>query len=349
MTRTWTFLCACVTAASLLGAVRAQQQAPPNPEFVAFLTSRFRLDERQLAAVKQGQPVIAPLAEAVPREVVMGGVVRIDAPPERTVALVRNIERLESGNGFLHTKRLSDPPKLDDFADLTVSPEDVAALRECRPGRCDVKLGGAAFDTLRMIDWRRPDASAQVQQMARRSAFEYVEAYRRGGNQELAIYRDAERPLFIAQEFADMVKRTSLLPEAVRELADLLLAHPPAPRPPSAEEFYYWSEVDFGLKPVIRINHVVIQQPSVSHLLPYVIATKQLYANHYFHTGLEIRAVVADAERPGRSHYLVVMNMARSDGLTGVFGGVVKTKVRAASRAGMESALRSTKRLAEGK
>lgn len=335
-------------AAGLLVGARAQSRPTDNQEFVSFLRTRFQLDERQMAAVRQGQPVIAPIPEAVSREVVVGGVVRIDAPPERTVALVRSIERLESGKGFLHTQRLSEPPRLDDFAGLMVSPEDLAALRACKPGRCDVKLGGAAFDTLRTIDWRRPDAAAQVQQLARRAAFDYVDAYRRGGNAELAIYRDAERPLFIAQEFADMVKRTSMLPESVPDVADLLLTHPPAPKPGSAEEFYYWSEADFGLKPVIRINHVVIQQPSVSHLVPYVIATKQLYANHYFHTGLEIRALVADAERPGRSHYLVVLDMARSDGLTGVFGGVVKSKVRAASRAAMESALRSTKRLAEG-
>lgn len=321
--------------------------ATANQAFVEFLRTRFKLDARQMALVAQGQPVIAPLPEAVPREVVMGGVVRIDAPPERTVALVRTIERLESGNGFLHTRKLSDPPVLGDFAELSVSPEDVAALRECRPGKCDVKMGGAAFDTLRTIDWRRPDAEAQVQQFARRAALEYVDAYRHGGNQELAVYRDSERPLFIAQEFADMVTRTSMLPESVPEVANLLLTHPPAPKPPTVEEFYYWSEVDFGLKPVIRINHVVIAKPAISHLIPYVIATKQLYANHYFHTGLELRALVADEERPGRSHYLVVMNMARSDGLTGVFGGVVKSKVRAASRAGMEAALRSTKRLAE--
>ena len=197
------------------------------------------------------------LPESVPREVVVGGVVHIDAPAEKTVAAIRNIERLESGPGFLHTQRLSDPPRLDDFAKLTVSAEDMSALRQCRPGHCDVKLGGAAFDTLASVDWRAPGAEQRVQGLARRAAFEYVEAYRHGGNNELAIYRDNDHPLFIAQEFADMVARTSMLPEAVPELADLLLKSPPAPRPPSAEEFYYWSEADFGLKPVIRINHVV--------------------------------------------------------------------------------------------
>ena len=64
------------------------------------------------------------------------------------------------------------------------------------------------------IDESRSDPFQPVQTLARRAAFEYVEAYRRGGNNELAIYRDADHPLFIAQEFADMVARTSLLPEA---------------------------------------------------------------------------------------------------------------------------------------
>ena len=87
----------------------------------------------------------------------------------------------------------------------------------------------------------------------------------------------------------------------------------------------------------------------LSPLMPYVVATKQLYANHYFHTALEVRALVDDESKPGQAHYLVVLNMARSDGLTGVFGGMVKSKVRSASRSGMEAALASMRRLAEAR
>ena len=72
-----------------------------------------------------------------------------------------------------------------------------------------------------------------------------------------------------------------------------------------------------------------------------------MYANHYFHTALEIRVLIDDEARPGRAHHLLVLSMARSDGLTGVFGGVVKSKVSTASLAGLEQALRATKRLAE--
>lgn len=311
------------------------------------LTTRFAMNSRQLAALGRGEPVTVLLPGSVDREVVVGGAVRIQAPPERTVALVREIERLESGPSFLHTRRLSEPPRPEDFAAFQVSKEDIAALRRCRPGDCDVNLGPRGFDALARIDWAASDAAEQVRGVARRTAFEYLEAYRAGGNQALAVYTDRARPLFMAQEFADMVKRTSQLPDALPELAAFLLGHPATPRPPATEDFYYWSEADFGLKPVFRINYVVIHRPSGAGSTRYAIATKQLYANHYFHTALELRVLIDDESRPGKAHYLVVLNMARSDGLTGLFGGVVKSRARAASRTGLQRSLLATKRLAE--
>ena len=183
--------------------------------------------------------------------------------------------------------------------------------------------------------------------LARQAALEYVEAYRQGGNEALAVYADRERPLSVAQEFADMVRRTSQLPDVMPELADHLLGHPTAPRPRDAEDFYYWSVADFGLKPVFRLNYVVIHRPQSPIATRYAIATKQLYANHYFHPALEVRSLIDDEAQPGIAHYLVVLNMARLDGLTGLFGGLVKSRVRAASRSGLERSLLATKKLAE--
>ncbi len=343
MTR-WLSVPAVLLSLGLFAAPRAQPSGATSVE--AFLRARFRMDESQGAAVQQGRPVAVVLPGAVDREIVVAGAVRIATPADRTVARLKDVERLESGPGFLQTKRLSEPPRLDDFASFSVTADDLKALRTCRPGRCGVKLGAGAFESLGMIDWRAPDAEPQVQALARRSALEYVEAYRRGGNRELAIYRDTERPQFIAQEFADMVARTSLLPEWLPELAALLLNYPSGDRPPGFEELFYWSVSDFGLKPVFRLNHMVIIRPTTGATV-YAVATKQLYASHYFHTALEVRAIVDDAERPGRGHYLLVLNMGRSDGLSGVFGGMVKWRARTASRDAVEAALRATKRLAE--
>ena len=75
---------------------------------------------------------------------------------------------------------------------------------------------------------------------------------------------------------------------------------------------------------------------------------KQLYASHYFHTAFEVRAVVGDGRLPGKGVYLVMVNMARSDGLTGVLGGLlIKPKATNGSRNGLERALAAVKRRAE--
>lgn len=311
------------------------------------LTKRFGMKTGQVAAIKRGEPVAVLLPGSVDREIVVAGAVRIQAPAERTVALVRDIERLEKGPSFRHTRRISEPPRPEDFAAFVVSDEDIDAIRACRPGDCDVNLGPRGFEALASINWAAPGAAEHVRGLARHTAFQYLEAYRTGGNQALAVYTDRARPLFVAQEFADMVKRTSHLPDALPELSAYLLGHPVTATPAGTEDFYYWSEADFGLKPVFRINYVVIHRPSAAGLTRYAIATKQLYANHYFHSALEVRILVDDELQPGRSHYLLVLNMARSDGLSGLFGGVVKSRVRSASRGGLQRSLLATKRLAE--
>jgi hypothetical protein len=57
--------------------------------------------------------------------------------------------------------------------------------------------------------------------------------------------------------------------------------------------FLYWQETEFGLKPTIRISHVVIRQgPDEA-----TVASKMLYATHYFWTGLELRALLQDPSR----------------------------------------------------
>jgi hypothetical protein len=337
-----------VTAAAGLAAAAFVVPTATAPATIEqFLRQSFKLTAAQVDAVGRGEAVTVELPSAVGREIAVGGVVRIATPVEPVVSLVRDIERLESGPGFLGTKRFSDPPALADLDALRLPPEDIAALKTCRPGRCDVKLGQGAFELLKQIDWAAPDAAARVNALARQTALDYLNAYREGGNAELAVYRDTERPQFIAQEFDDMVKqRAPQLPNVLPGVADYLSAYPRGKRPEGLEEFFYWSLADFGLKPVFRLNHVVIfafpEGPT-----RYVIATKQLYASHYFHTALELRAVIDNAAAPGRGSYLVVLNVARSDGLTGMFGGLVRAKARGGSKQALQRGLGAMKRRAE--
>jgi hypothetical protein len=106
------------------------------------------------------------------------------------------------------------------------------------------------------------------------------------------------------------------------DLRDYLLRYP-AVTLANSTDFLYWQEASFGLKPTIRINHVVIQdRPGET-----VIASKMLYASHYFWTALERRMLVPDPSR-GKGFWLMTLNRSRSDGLSGFVGRVVRSRVR---------------------
>jgi hypothetical protein len=333
-------------AAAIL-ALHVSVAAQSDASAAQLLAQRFGFTPVQLAAVNAGTSVAVVLPSSVDCEIAVAGAVFVRATAARLGSVLQDVERLESGEGFIRTKRLSDPPRLADFTGLQLPAADVEALRDCRPGRCDVKLGQGAFDLLAKINWSAPDAAARINARARQASLEYVLAYRKGGNQELATYLDSERPQCVAREFEEMTGRVDLWPDVLTPLAKYLRGYPTAARPRLTTDFFYWSLAEFGLKPVFRINHVVIHGTGRTSGPLQVVAVKQLYASHYFHTAFEVRVVVSDARPARQGVHLVVLNMARSDGLTGVFGGLIRPRASNGSRDGLERALAAVKRIAE--
>jgi hypothetical protein len=107
---------------------------------------------------------------------------------------------------------------------------------------------------------------------------------------------------------------------------------------PNATSFLYWQETEFGLKPTIRINHLTIRETPEST----VVASKMLYATHYFWTALELRVLLPDVAR-GSGFWLVTINRSRSDGLSGFTGLFVRRHVRSEAVNGVLAALTATK------
>ena len=339
---------AVLAAAAAVLALHAFAAAQSHESAAQLLGQRFGFTPDQLAAVDAGTPVAAVLPSSVDREIAVVGAVFVHATSARLVSLLQDVERLESGSGFIRTRRLRDPPRLSDFAGLQLPAADVEALRDCRPGRCDVKLSKDGFDRLATIDWSARDAAARVNALARQTSLDYVLAYRKNGDRSLAVYLDSEKPQSIAREFEEMTGRADRWPDALTPLAKYFRGYPAAPRSRQTSDFFYWSLAEFGLKPVFRINHVVVHGTGRKSGLLHLVAVKQLYASHYFRAAFEVRAVVGDGRPSGKGVYLVMLNMARSDGLTGVLGGlIVKPRATSGSRGGLERALAAIKRTAE--
>jgi hypothetical protein len=70
----------------------------------------------------------------------------INASPHRYVEGVKDIENFERGNSFMITKRISEHPKVNDFADWHLPEEDFTDLRTCRVGNCELKLSGQTIE-----------------------------------------------------------------------------------------------------------------------------------------------------------------------------------------------------------
>jgi hypothetical protein len=314
-------------------------RAPAFPPGLGQYLDRYvKLDAAQRTQLLAGTPVTKLLDADESKEVAVFGAVWVDAPIARYLAAVRDIERFESGAAFRITKKISTPPRREDFAQLNLPDDDVKDLRTCRVGQCQLKLPEGIIERMRRdVDWNKPDVREQVNRIAREQAFEYVTGYLEGGNARLGVYRDSDRPTFVAQEFASLIDRLPEMGEFLPGVRRYLLDFPAATLPGS-DAFLYWQEANFGLKPTIRINHLVIaEDPSGA-----TIASKMLYASHYFWTALELRVLVRDPER-GPGFWFVTVSRSRSDGLSGFVGRVIRGKVRGEAEKGTIAVLQLTK------
>lgn len=308
----------------------------------AYLTEVVKLTTQEREALLQGRAVTRLLDADPTKEVAVFAAVWIAAPPRRYVDAVHDVERFESGRGFRITRRISMPPRLEDFAEMRLPDEDIAALRSCRVGDCDVKLSEKALQRFRKeVDWSAPNAAETVNAIFREVAFEYVKGYLEGGNDRLAVYRDDQRPRFVADEFRLMVNSMPELTAFMPNVRTYLLEFPRV-NMADTTSFLYWQETDFGLKPTIRISHLSIRESATET----VVASKMLYASHYFWTGLELRTLLPDPSR-GHGFWFVTVSRSRSDGLSGFRGMFVRGRVQRAVQNGALSAVQSTKKRLE--
>jgi hypothetical protein len=308
------------------------------PEKLSRLNLFVSLTDKQIEKLRAGQPVSKLLSTSVDYEVAVFGAAWINAPASEYVESVQNIEEFEKGENFLVTKRLSDPPQLEDFAAVDLTDQDVDDLKMCRVGACKLKMGRDAIARLGRENHSAktvplPDATTLFRQVL----FDYTIAYQHGGNAQLPVYQDKHHSTSVANEFSAMIDETPALLRHAPSLRQYLLEYP-NDQLSDGTSFFYWQEVDFGLKPTFRINHVAISWAADN----IVIASKLLYASHYFRAALELQMLVPDSSR-GSGFWLVTVKRLRSDGLSGSSGDMIRTRIQNEALKGLTKTLTATK------
>jgi hypothetical protein len=328
----------------------AALSAEPESTVERLLTARMGFSADDVRDLERGSAVTRSLDTRVRQEVANVAAVYLDASPDEFVARFRDIEAFERGPGIPQIGRFGVPPRLDDLESLTLDPEDVAELSTCRPGDCEVKLSADAMARFRdEVDWSSEDAARQADEVARSMVLDLLRAYQSHGNAALGAYVDGRRPLPVADHFRSLLASRDPLPAAVPALLAYLDGYPHG-LPDGADEFFYWTMVDFGMKPTIRLNHVTIcpLPDRQSTGVAYAIATKQLYASHYFHTTLELRFLLDRPGADGRDgSALISITRSRNDGMTGFRGLFLRPIIRRRSRDAVRNYLEHVKRQVE--
>lgn len=326
---------AFVTAASLVGAA---PQSPDSQQFVhAYLASnRFSADE--VSELEAGRVVAhVDASRSTGTEIAVVAAVKIRVPRAQVVSYYGQMIAYVDGEVTTAFGRFSAPPTIADVKDLAFDRDEVESLKSCRPGKCEIRLGGATLDALRSsIDWNAADYAARTNAFARNAAVDYLTAYQARGDAALITYNDRSKPVSLQEEWLGILGNSPLLQEHAPELKTYLERYPKATLP-GARDIFYWVKGTFGLAPVIGIVHGVVYEPP-SHPDRTVVVQKQLYASHYLDASLGVATLLDTQEAGHPATYLLYANRSRGDLLKGGFGGLKRNVARSqAHRAAQET------------
>ena len=309
-------------------------------DLTRLLTSRFRLNDMQRTVIDAG----LDSAEALPSPAADGvaaiGGIWIDAPAGTYLTWADNFADVDRGSAVQAVRKLSTPPRLSDFDAMTLSKEELRELSRCRVRDCTLQLDAASISGIAAINWRHRDAEAQATAIIREMMFSIATRYVEMGDAGLPDYHDSKRATDVAGICASILDEEAASGLAPPELVAHFRGRPGEPLPRSTS-YLYWTTNSFGLKPTTRLNHTVVYRAGAAGTAG-LVATKMLYASHYFHGGLEMRYVLADASTPDR-FLLIDVTRTRSDGLTGMTGAILGDTIRRRGLQALRRYLRFTK------
>ncbi len=274
----------------------------------AYLASELGFSSRDVLRLRRGRLVSQLLETPDRREIAVAGVLRVDLTSNDFVAATEDIETLLRGRTITEVRVVSDPPRREDFATVSLPQVDLEAVEGCSVGDCLVKLPGASILRLNGLDWSGAEPRPEVNEIFQATLYDYARRYWAG--EPLPPYQDKSRSVDPVEAFGPLVRASPYLLAFVPPLRSHVGRYPRGTLP-GARELFYWSEEQFGLKPVISLNHVTSFRASNSPRADAYVVVKQVYATHYFETALGLLAYLAHPGQEGG--YLVYIRHHRFD------------------------------------
>jgi hypothetical protein len=311
-------------------------------EFQKVLREKAGFDETGFAALEQGQTVVRLLTTQDKREVAVCGLVSLQVPADVFLQSFREGMARKTNPAILEIGSLSSTPTLDDLKTLTIENRDLDDLKDCVVGDCRLKLSAAMIERFhKEVDLQAPDYRIQAAQLLKQMLLEYVRDYLARGDIALIEYNDKAKEVRLAEEQRALVTASGYVNDVLPKFPQSLKGFSTSELR-LVENVIVWSKIKFGLKPVIAINHIMVYKRAEETGPQVLIASKQIYANHYFNSSLALTAFVnIPGANPGS--YLFYENRSRADGLEGMFSKIKRGIVEDRAVDGLKAILESSK------
>jgi hypothetical protein len=307
----------------VFGASAAGHDGPPAP-FTWFEPDALMSGD-DVQRLGRGEVVVKPLPSKNAQLGVFAAT-GLRQSPEIFVDWIRQISQLQRSKAVVASRRFSEPPVFSDLDGLELDPRDLAAVRECRPGRCALKLSASEIESLRRVADGGPDAA--VQYAFRRMLFERLSAHRNGG-----------QPAAVPAAFAELQASSPYIRRSDARLAQWLSA-PDRAKVPEVESFYYWSKEYYSSgKAVIGLTHVGITRGPAGGAPEVGVVGQQVFASRYMNGMLTHITLVRDPASDG--YYMTYVNRAQLDVLSGFWGGLVRKIINSRLKGDAATVLRT--------
>ena len=292
-----------------------------------LLAERFGFTPAEIAQARDGKAVAKMLPSADSADVGVLAAVRIGANADRLLLWLKDITSFRKAAELGLSRRLSSPPRISDFAALSLDAGELSELRTCRPGNCELQLGDRALQRFQSeVDWSAADAARKANLVTRQLMLNLAETYIAGGDEALGAYHNEKTPRAAADEFRLVLGRSTALYDLTPALANYLWRFPDAALPDS-EQLLYWAKGGAGPDSSMTLHQLVTyHEPGGAAL----VVDKQLFASRYTNAALTVISLVPTAD--GAGFYAIAGARGRSAMLEGVAARVLRGRVEKATR-----------------
>jgi hypothetical protein len=228
---------------------------------------------------------------------------------------------LKKGTHVPQTEKFSASPAIEDLQHLTLDDSDIAAIDECRPKSCSLKLNPDEIERLHRAraSGTPGDSNERVQREFRQIVLDRTKSYLASGTLESK------------DQFQALMQHS---PFVLRfpELVSYLDRYPSTPLA-GTESFLYWSKETYAWKPMITVTHLTILRNGADSPLPEVLViSRDIFASRYTGGSLVLTALVHDPASPPTQRYVVYVNRTWVDGIRALWRPFVEYRVKSQAK-----------------